>query len=283
MADLRFLADWTSTLTGDIAQGEKLTIEFDPQRLPQCRLNWRGAEVWDITGYTRFHPNGGVFSGSLLQRIGSPSGIVTTLQPIPWVVSVPFDAAQVELWFHNFYQVSSRCDAWDSRFGQNYWFDVVQRGPSQPVIYRAGASPRLDMVNAFELAVTKTKHFFPGTGPGSFAGSELQTVLTLKAWVRNIAYVKFVWVDIHVFDAADALVFAGTFPLQYLGMAGGDGDFFIYDDKIYHGSGGGSGMGAWTRPDARKVQLRLYYEVNGEIFTDGLLHQYDVPADDSIR
>ena len=106
---------------------------------------------------------------------------------------MPFDAAQVELWFHNFYQVSSRCDAWDSRFGQNYWFDVVQRGPSQPVIYRAGASPRLDMVNAFELAVTKTKHFFPGTGPGSFAGSELQTVLTLKAWVRNVAYVKFVW------------------------------------------------------------------------------------------
>ena len=42
-------------------------------------------------------------------------------------------------------------------------------------------------------------------------------------------------------------------------------------------------MGAWTRPDARKVQLRLYYDVNGEIFTDGLLHQYDVPADDSIR
>ena len=73
MANLQFLADWTSVLTGDLAQGEKLAIEFDPRRLPQCRLNWRGAEVWDITGYARFHPSGEVFSGSLLQRI-APSG-----------------------------------------------------------------------------------------------------------------------------------------------------------------------------------------------------------------
>jgi len=108
-----------------------------------------------------------VFTGSLLQRIASPAGIVTTLQPIPWEVSVPFDAAQVELWFHNFFQMSSRCDAWDSRFGQNYWFDMASRGPSQPVIYRAGASPRLDMVNAFDVAVTKTKHFLSRHWPWS--------------------------------------------------------------------------------------------------------------------
>src|SRR6266568_3693143 len=57
----------------------------------------------------------------------------------------------------------------------------------------------------------------------------------------------------------------------------------LRDDKIYQGSGGGSGMGAWTRPDARKVQFRLYYEVNSELFTDGLLHQHEVPADDSIH
>jgi hypothetical protein len=283
MANLRFLADWTSVLTGDLAQGGKLEIEFDPRRLPQCRLNWRGAEVWDITGYARFHPSGEVFSGSLLQRIAPSGGIVTTLQPTPWEVPVPFDSAQVELWFHNFYQMSSRCDAWDSRFSQNYWFDVALHGPSQPVIYRAGASPRLDMVNAFDVTVMKRKHFFPGTGPGTSAGSEFQTVLTLKAWVRNVAYVKYVWVDAHVFDSADALVHAGTFGLQYLGGAGGHGDFFIYDDKIYQGSGGGSGMGAWTRPDARKVQFRLYYEVNSELFTDGLLHQHEVPADDSTH
>src|SRR5262249_61128521 len=55
--------------------------------------------------------------------------------------------------------------------------------------------------------------------------------------------------------------------------------FFVYDDKIYQGSGGGSGMGVWTRPDARKVQFRLYYEVNYQVFTDGILHQSELPED----
>jgi len=173
MGNLRFLADWTSVLTGDLAQGGKLAIEFDRQRLPQCRLNWRGAEVWDINGYARFHPSGEVFTGSLLQRIASPAGIVTTLQPIPWEVSVPFDAAQVELWFHNFYQMSSRCDAWDSRFGQNYWFDVASRGPSQPVIYRAGDRDRADR----RVVMSPTPLQF------------LETALTLTT-VRRIAAVS---------------------------------------------------------------------------------------------
>jgi hypothetical protein len=40
-------------------------------------------------------------------------------------VVVPMGATQVELWFRNSYQASSRCEAWDSRFGQNYWFNVT--------------------------------------------------------------------------------------------------------------------------------------------------------------
>ena len=58
---------------------------------------------------------------------------MTTLQPIPWQVSVPFDAALLELWCHNFYEVSSRCDAWDRRFGQNYW-----RDPARDMVLRHG-------------------------------------------------------------------------------------------------------------------------------------------------
>jgi hypothetical protein len=33
------------------------------------------------------------------------------------------------------------------------------------------------------------------------------------------------------------------------------------------------------RPDARKVQYRLYYEVNYQVFTDGILHQNELPED----
>jgi hypothetical protein len=33
------------------------------------------------------------------------------------------------------------------------------------------------------------------------------------------------------------------------------------------------------RPDARKVQYRLYYDVNYQVFTDGILHQSELPED----
>ena len=42
-------------------------------------------------------------------------------------------------------------------------------------------------------------------------------------------------------------------------------------------------MGAWSRPDAHTVQYRLYCERAGQVFTDGVLHQFEVPADEDVR
>jgi len=36
----------------------------------------------------------------------------------------------------------------------------------------------------------------------------------------------------------------------------------------------------WSRPDAHTVQYRLYCRVRGQVFTDGVLHQLAVPADE---
>jgi hypothetical protein len=33
------------------------------------------------------------------------------------------------------------------------------------------------------------------------------------------------------------------------------------------------------RPEARKVQYRLCYEVNYQVFTDGILHQHELQED----
>ena len=41
----------------------------------------------------------------------------------PWEISVPNDATNIELWFNNTDQTG--CTAWDSRYGQNYWLEVV--------------------------------------------------------------------------------------------------------------------------------------------------------------
>jgi hypothetical protein len=37
------------------------------------------------------------------------------------------------------------------------------------------------------------------------------------------------------------------------------------------------------KPDARTLQYRLYYELNYQVFTDGILHQFDLPEDALVR
>ena len=56
----------------------------------------------------------------------------------------------------------------------------------------------------------------------------------------------------------------------------------MWEDEVYQGSGGGSGSGVWFRPDAHTVQYRLYCQVRGRRFTDGVLHQFEVPADEDV-
>jgi Family of unknown function (DUF6209) len=184
----------------------------------------------------------------------------------------------VEFWF----QVTNLfgCSAWDSRFGQNYWYPVLWQAPtipSQSVSYRWGAISSLEMVYLVSDAARKIKHMF-GT-PQAPAGTELRTILTVQAWVRNLAYYKNVWLDVHIFNGDGGLIHSETFTMRSLGSDVGGGDRFGFDDAVYHRSSGGSGMGAWFRPDARKLQYRLYYEVSGQVFTDGLLHQHEIDED----
>ena len=57
----------------------------------------------------------------------------------------------------------------------------------------------------------------------------------------------------------------------------------VWHADVYQGSGGGSGAGVWSRPDAHTVQYRLYCQVDDTVYTDGVLHQFDVPADMEVR
>ena len=124
-AVVRFLAGWTETLEGEVRPGGVLVIDYDPSRLPDCHTTWRGADVWSITAFARFHPGGATAQGPLLEEI-SDGGLVHGHRPKPLELRVPEDAERVELWFYSSYQLSSACEAWDSRYGQNYWFDVAR-------------------------------------------------------------------------------------------------------------------------------------------------------------
>jgi hypothetical protein len=147
-------------------------------------------------------------------------------------------------------------------------------------MYRADAIPSLQMVQVFEDTVFK-KNVFPRPPSGPRQGSDWQTFLTVKAWVKNVAYSKNVWVDVHVFDSGHQLIHAETLTLCYVGPAdgfSGDGDFFVFDGKIYQGATATPGAVS-PKPEARTVQYRLYYEVNHQLFTDAVLHQHELPAD----
>jgi hypothetical protein len=278
-AVLRFLPNWQQENEGEISRGHTVAIEFAPERLPRCRQNWRGAEVWDIEAFARFHPRGELLHASLLDRVRT-AGVVTMLVPKPMELAVPIDARQLELWFHNFTEFGGQCDAWDSRFGENYWFNV--RGPEpvdpdDPVRYRGGAMPRPDLVNVVDQFAIK-RNVFPRLPNGSPDGKDLRTSLTLRVWVKNVAYAKDVWVDLHVFDRSGTRIVATTFDLHWEGSASGAGDLFRFDGEIYHGVTATPGSVS-PKPNAWLVQYRLYYAVEGQTYTDAILHQLELPDD----
>lgn len=110
MATVRFLSDWTHQQSGDIIPGGSLRIEYDIQRLPQFRAERYGQRAWSINVHIRFHPGGQVHAGDV--SLGA------------LVASVPANATQIELWFHNTDHTGG--SAWDSSYSQNYWLDVVR-------------------------------------------------------------------------------------------------------------------------------------------------------------
>lgn len=279
---LQFLEDWTHIQSGMIERGGQLKIDYGKRRLPRCFTMWRGAELGDIVAYLRFYPRGEITRGSVVAPIRdgeNPPGMVIGHRPTLLELPIPSDATQVELWFHNFSQTSSRCDAWDSRFGENYWFEISgapPRTPARPVSYRSGALTGPDMVNVLEHSAAKVNVFPRPTGGGPRQGTDLETMLKVTAWVRETTFGANAWIDVHVFDGQDELIHAETLTLHYTGF----GSEFRYEfsGKVYQGSTATPGS-VQPRPDARKIQYRLYYEVNYQVYTDGILHQHELQED----
>jgi hypothetical protein len=279
-ATARFDIGWNETLTGDLEQGGELSVEYDLNRLPQHRTRYRDAAVWDIIALARFHPDGQILAASVTAPVyGSPGGATVDRAPAVATFPVPGDAGEVEMWFLNLgYGFSSEPPkAWDSRFGQNYRFAVRAAPAVQTVALRPDAETSRDVVNAARLVVEKLRHQF-APPPALSAGSEMRTAVRLRAWVKNVTYEKSVWFDAHVFDGENRLVHAQTLPLHHKADGGGGGDLFEFDDVFYVGSRGQPGSVS-PRPDARRLQLRLYCELGGRVFTDGILHDRRLPED----
>jgi hypothetical protein len=138
-AVLRFLTGWRAVQEGVIQPGGTLVVDYDPERLSTCRRRFRELDIWNVTAYLRFHPSGQLHHESVLEAIragtvGGPTGPVVNHRPRLIEITVPMDAIRVELWFHTFseWPTGGSCSAWDSRFGQNYWFDVARGSITAP-------------------------------------------------------------------------------------------------------------------------------------------------------
>jgi hypothetical protein len=260
-------------------------VDYDLSRLLARRDTFRGAAMWDILALVRFRPDGQILAASVTAPVlRSPDGMTVDRSPAVASFPVPGDALGVEMWFLNigYAHFDEPPKVRDGHFGENYEFPVFPNTPTQPVILRTNARAVRDVVNAIQLGVAKQRRQFGVVGSGVFAGSELQTRVKLTSWVRNIAYAKNVWFDAHVFDTENQLVHAQTLSLHYKTGAGGGGDLFEFDDVLYYGSQGQPGSVS-PRPDARRIQLRLYFEARGQLFTDGILHDCQVAEDGAVH
>ena len=266
--------------TGHLRPGGRLVVEYDPARLPPS-ADAPGTSS-DIICYVWFHPGGQRYSGSVLDR---REGLAQAAPPrhIPFEVRIPTDATQVELWFES--RGPAGTSGWDSRYGRNYSFVVIGEGlpvPEPSVVPRADTIEDPAKIWVLEDAAAKEE-----TRMGT-AGRRLRSTLGIHALVAEPTGLADAWADVHVFDAAGELIHAGSVALQQRESTA-DGTLFVWEDDVYQGSGGGSGIGAWSRPDAHTIQYRLYcqphqpgVETPRQVFTDGVLHEFELPADEEV-
>jgi len=137
------------------------------------------------------------------------------------------------------------------------------------------------MVVVFDEAATK-KNIKAATSTSGSVGLDLETVLSIQAWVRKLGEPQHSWFDLHIFDESDQLIRSETLPLSYVRAADADdGDVYGFEGSVYRGTGASPGS-VWLAPDARKVQYRVYCEAGGAVYSDGLLRQHDLPPDSEL-
>lgn len=152
--------------------------------------------------------------------------------------------------------------------------------PLESVAFRTGAIPRKEMIVVLDESATK-KNIKAATSTSGSAGLDLETVVSIQAWIRRLGEPQFSWVDLHVFDDCDQLVRSETLPLAFVGDAEDDGAVYGFEGSVYRGTGASPGS-VWLAPDARKLQYRLYAEAGGTVYSDGLLRQHELLPDSQL-
>lgn len=114
-----FNADWTVTSSGPITSGGKVTIHYDVARQPQCRAVYHGFEAWGLVAYF-------AVDGGFARYVPVTQLVGNVQQPIDVTIDVPV-GKNLSLWFHASDEYG--CSTWDSNYGANFVFPLVQDAP----------------------------------------------------------------------------------------------------------------------------------------------------------
>nr|AXM42916.1 hypothetical protein [Pyxidicoccus fallax] len=128
-AALYFTHTWNQRLEGDLTPGGKLSIYYDPHRMPLARDYLFGAPAQPITAHVKFSEQGPVQD----KVLWSPAGILRHVDKDPLgygsmlfqELVIPPDAEEVIVWFD--YRSSDGQVHYDSDYGRNYAFRFLTR------------------------------------------------------------------------------------------------------------------------------------------------------------
>lgn len=107
---LSFNSNWDEVVSGTLRAGETFIINYDVNRLPECRATYNGP-AWVIVALYRFD------SGPIEETVVTGYG-TSAATPI----TAPPGARHLELWFRN--TDRSSCVRYDNNQGSNYHFSL---------------------------------------------------------------------------------------------------------------------------------------------------------------
>ncbi|MBU1221455.1 hypothetical protein KKF34_12175 [Myxococcota bacterium] len=119
-----FTADGNVNASGVLIGNGILNINYDINRLPNCRGTHNGYPAWDLIAYAKFLPSNTIAETSVRvfeTNYGYPTNVA---HAIPAEFAVPEGTTSVEIWFANSTLGGSSCIEWDSNNGNNYKFNV---------------------------------------------------------------------------------------------------------------------------------------------------------------
>jgi hypothetical protein len=116
---LSFHDNWTHSLFGTLQGGTTLMVDYDIDRLGQCRAYYDRYTAWSVHVYYRI--DGGPVEMKDL-TVGWGEWNTEFRAQAPAFIPLPVGASTLEMWFYN--GDRKNCSAYDSVNGQNYHFTI---------------------------------------------------------------------------------------------------------------------------------------------------------------